>query len=225
MTMDHRSRTRHLRFPAEVLAAAALAAACGGALAGRPLSVDDANTNDTGAGHVEVWATRAPGSTVFNVAPAYAPFDGVEFGVGLARESGSGERATTLQLKWRITPSLDRGCNLGTSLGATRVSGGGGTARFVNGLVTCNFDGAGSAHLNVGLVKARGEPSVKTWGVAYERALGPVTPHVEVFGEKGAKPTAQVGMRGMVSESWQLDGTVGRHDGDTLYSVGLKFQF
>jgi hypothetical protein len=207
------------------LLAVVLAAASGPAKAGRPLSVDDANTNDAGAGHVEMWVSRAPGSTVLNVAPAYAPIDGLEFGVAAARDTSSKVTVGTVQLKWRITPSQEVGCNLGTSLGASRVSDGGGHLRFLNGLVSCNFGGQGSVHLNLGVVKPSDGGSVKTWGVAYERETGPVTPHLEFFGEKGGRPTAQVGLRGQLAEAWQLDGTVGRHDGQTLYSVGVKFQF
>ena len=207
------------------LLAVVLAAASGPAWAGRPLSVDDANTNDAGAGHVEMWVSRAPGSTVLNVAPAYAPVDGLEFGVAASRDTSSKVTVGTVQLKWRITPSQEVGCNLGTSLGASRVSDGGGHLRFLNGLVSCNFGGQGSVHLNLGVVKPSGDSSAKTWGVAYERETGPVTPHLEFFGEKGGKPTAQVGLRGQLAEAWQLDGTVGRHDGQTLYSVGVKFQF
>ena len=41
--------------------------------AGRPLTVDDANVNDLGEGHVEGWWTRAPGdSRSWAVAPAYS---------------------------------------------------------------------------------------------------------------------------------------------------------
>jgi hypothetical protein len=187
--------------------------------------VDDANTNDAGAGHVEMWASRAPGSTVLNVAPAYAPIDGLEFAFALGRDRSSKVNSSTVQLKWRITPSQESGCNFGTSLGATRVSDGGGRQGFVNALASCNFGGQGSAHLNLGLVRPSGESSIKTWGVAYERELGPVTGHLEFFGAKGSKPTVQVGARAKISEAWQIDGTVGRSDGDRLYSLGLKYQF
>lgn len=204
---------------------ALLVAASSAVMAGRPLSVDDANTNDAGAGHVEMWVSRAPGSTVLNVAPAFAPIDGLEFAVALARDTSSKVNASTVQLKWRITPSQEAGCNVGTSVGASRFSDGGGHLRFLNGLVSCNLGGQGSAHLNLGVVKPSGDGSVKTWGVAYEREAGPVTPHVEFFGAKGSKPTAQVGLRGKLSEAWQVDGTFGRSDGENLFSLGLKFQF
>jgi hypothetical protein len=56
------------------------------AQAGRPLTVDDANVNEVGEGHVEGWWTRAPdGSRSWTVAPAYAPMKNLELGAGIAR--------------------------------------------------------------------------------------------------------------------------------------------
>lgn len=195
------------------------------AQAGRPLAVDDANTNDAGSGHVEAWATRVPGSTVLTVAPAYAPIDGLELAASHARENGSGLNATTLQLKWRITASRDDGCNLGLSLGSSRLSQGGGRVDFVNGLGTCNGLAGGSLHVNLGQAKASGLSATGTWGIAFERPLGAVTPHIEWFGSEGAKPTVQAGLRGEVAKGWQLDGTVGRGDGETVYTLGVKRSF
>lgn len=74
-------------------------------------------------------------------------------------------------------------------------------------------------------MKPSGASSVKTWGVAFERPMGPVTPHLEFFGEKGSKPTVQAGARTEIAKGIQLDGTVGRSDGENVYSLGVKFQF
>ena len=207
-----------------LLAALALAATAP-AWAGRPLAVDDANTNDAGRGHLEVWATRVPGSTVLTLAPAYAPIDGLELAAAYARENGSGINATTLQLKWRITASQDDGCNLGLSLGSSKVSQGGGRVNYVNGLGTCNGVAGGSVHVNLGQAKASGVSAIGTWGMAYERPMGAVTPHIEWFGSEGAKPTVQIGLRGDVASGWQLDGTVGRGDGQSVYTLGFKRSF
>jgi hypothetical protein len=208
-----------------LLTATLLAGAAGAAWAGRPLTVDDANTNDKGAGHVEAWVAREDRATVVNVAPAYAPFEGVEFAVALSRDTTNKVTANAAQVKWRITESRENGCNVGTSLGAAHVGSGGGNARFVNGLLTCNAGDIGSLHVNLGLVKPSGSSSVRTWGVAFERGFGPVTPHIEFFGEKGSKPTVQVGARTEIVKGIQLDGTVGRIDGENLYTLGVKFQF
>ncbi len=70
------------------------------AQAGRPLTVDDANVNDAGEGHVEGWWTRAPnGSRSWTVAPAYAPIQNVELGAGIAREQKTGLETLNVQAK------------------------------------------------------------------------------------------------------------------------------
>jgi hypothetical protein len=213
------------RVRSRLLAAAALACAAAAVHAGRPLAVDDTGTNETGAGHIEAWVSRAAGATVINVAPAYAPFDGLEFVLGLSRDTTARVDARTVQVRWRMTPAQEAGCNVGLSAGSTQVAHGGGRQDFGYGMVTCNFAGQGSSNVNLGLVKPAGDRSVRTWGVSYERELGPVTPHVEWFGATQSKPTLQVGARGKVSTAWQLDGTVGRSDGHSLYTLGFKFQF
>lgn len=208
-----------------VLLPGLLAAASGMALAGRPLSVDDASTNDRGAGHVEAWVERASGVSAFTLAPAYAPFDGVELAAAFTRHSQPRVTAQALQLKWRITPAQDSGCNLGASAGVQRQGGGGGRSLFVNGLLSCHAGGLGSVHANLGWLRPSDADGVGSWGLAVERGYGVVTPHLEVFGERHAKPTVQIGARAEVAPGWQLDGSWGRQDGRSRFSLGLKASF
>ncbi len=198
------------------------------ALAGRPLVVDDASVNDKGKGHLEVWTTQADGFNMYSLAPAYAFIEGLEVGGLLSRESNSGLRVTAAQLKWRITRSQEQGCNFAAIVGASRASAGGFSANgsYLTGLATCNRGSAGSFHLNLGLSKANGGGSATSnWGIAYERAFGAVTPHIEWFGSEGAKPTLQIGLRGQLTDSVQLDGSIGHNDGTTIYTLGVKFTF
>ena len=203
------------------------AAASSAAWAGRPLSVDDAGTNAKGEGHVEVWAARDGGATSLNVSPAYALADGVELAALLARDTTNGINGSAVQLKWLFTPSNDKGCNIGASVGAARASGAGASANasFITGLLSCNATALGNLHLNLGSLKTSGQSVVGTWGVAIEREVGAVTPHIEWFGAEGSKPAWQIGARGDILKNIQLDGSVGRGDGMTLYSVGMKFKF
>jgi len=203
-------------------AAAALAPFC--ALAGRPLAVDDANVDDAGHGHVEAWAARAPGSRTYNLAPAFSPVDGLELGALLARDTRAATRLRGLQAKWRITPSRDEGCNAGASLGWLHETGAARTATLT-GLFTCHLAQRGSVHLNLGVSKARGTAAALAWGLAYERQVRGVTPSIEWFGGQGGKPTLQAGLRGNIAPLLQLDGSVGRRGGATLYSLGTKLQF
>lgn len=208
-----------------VAATLTLSAACA-AQAGRPLVVDDANTNDKGAGHVEVWVARDAGkATSVFIAPAYAPIDNVELSAVLARDTTNHLSAQALQVKWRITPSQEKGCNFATVLGITHASGGGSNPFYLNGNASCNGLGPVSVHANIGFTKASGSSAIKTWGIAAEMPLGSVTSHIEAFGAEGAKPTLQLGARTQITKTIQLDGTIGRSSGETIYSVGLKFQF
>ena len=199
------------------------AVACSPALAGRPLAVDDANVNEAGRGQLEVWVARGAGSTVFNLAPAYAPVEGLEFGALLARESNTGDKVSALQVKWRITASKETGCNFGAVAGlshaAERNTG------YLNGLLTCNRPELGSVHFNLGATKPGGAARARSWGLAYEREIMGITPHLEWFGVEHAKPTLQAGVRGHVAPDLQLDGSVGRGDGVTLYTLGAKLGF
>lgn len=217
----------HTRSVRTLALVAALSLQAGLAFAGRPLVVDDAGTNDKGKGHVEAWVTRVDGTSLYSLAPAYAFGEGLEVSGLLARESSTDLRATALQLKWRITPSQENGCNYGVVAGVSRVSVPGASARatYLNGLFTCNRGDAGSYHFNLGVTKPEGASTGTNWGVAYERAFGAVTPHIEWFGSEGSKPTVQFGLRGNVLPNLQLDGSVGRSDGITIYTLGVKFMF
>jgi hypothetical protein len=211
-----------LRSTATLLAALGI----GTAHAGRPLSVDDAGTNPRGEGHVEAWVSRTAGMTSWNLSPAYAIADGVELSALASRDNSNRVTGTAVQLKWLLTPSREAGCNVGLSGGGTRSSGGGTSERagFVNGILSCN-GGLGSVHANLGATKPTGESARGTWGVALERPFGAVTPHLEWFGAEGSGPTLQLGARGDIGKSLQLDGTVGRSNDESLYSVGLKLRF
>jgi hypothetical protein len=212
------------RWPLQAGAALLVLACSGAAFAGRPLVVDDANTNDAGRGHVETWLSRQDGESVYSVAPAYAFREGMEIGALVARAPSAHVTATALQLKWRITPSRANGCNAGVVGGLAHATGTG-NAPYLNGLATCNVEGLGSFHFNLGGLKPRDASFVPTWGLAFEKPISAVVAHLEVFGARDTRPTVQLGLRADVVQGIQLDGSVGRNDGRTLWTVGLKFQF
>ena len=225
MTETRTDRSALPRLPG-VWAAVVLACLSDPAWPGRPLTVDDAGTNAKGEGHIEAWGARAEGHRSLNLSPAYAFAEGLEVVVLLARDTTDRITTTDAQLKWLITPSKERGCNAGAAFRAARATGHGtsDSAFFVNGLFSCHA-GPSHLHLNLGSAKMADASATATWGIAFERDAGAVTPHIEWFGAEGAKPTIQVGARGDVAKNLQLDGTLGRGDGQTLYSLGLKFKF
>ncbi|MBA4329598.1 MAG: hypothetical protein C0428_15325 [Polaromonas sp.] len=207
-----------------LLVAASLLAG-GFANAGRPLSVDDANTDDAGSGHVEGWyARQAGGVNSWTIAPAFAPLDGLELGASLTRDLTAASISQSLQAKWRITPSQENGCNSATVLGASQTRGQSGTTPYLNGMLTCNSL-LGSTHFNLGAQRAPGGPGVGTWGLAHERAWGAATVHAEAFGQRMVKPTFQIGARKGLGPALQLDATLGRNNHRYLFSVGLKQSF
>ena len=193
--------------------------------AGRPLTVDDANVNEPGEGHIEGWWTRAPnGSRSWTVAPAYAPTQNMELGAGIAREQKTGFETVNVQAKFRITESRENGCNIGAVLGAARATGE--TSKgYVNALLTCNHPKWGSLHTNLGALDFSSSQRVGSWGVAWERVYGNVTAHVEVYGQQHDKPTWATGMRTNILPKLQLDASVGRQAGQNLVTIGSKWMF
>ena len=193
--------------------------------AGRPLTVDDANVAEAGTGHVEAWYARRPDhADTWTVAPAYVPVEGLELGASFSRDRTEEVTTSAVQAKWRITPSLESGCNAGAVLGVGRRSGAGGNTPYVNGLLTCNSTW-GATHFNLGAAREPGEPTLGIWGIAHEHEFGPVTAHVEAFGQRLSKPIFNVGARMEVAKGLQIDGTVGRSNHETLFSLGLKQLF
>jgi hypothetical protein len=193
--------------------------------AGRPLTVDDANVNDVGEGHVEGWWTRSPsGSRSWTVAPAYSPIQNVELGAGMARDPKTRLESQNIQVKFRLTPSQDNGCNMGAVVGAARTTGEASKA-YVNALFTCNHAKLGSLHTNLGALDVSNSQHIGTWGLAWERAYGDVTAHVEVYGQQHDKPTWATGLRTNILPKFQLDGSIGRQGGHNLLTLGTKWMF
>jgi hypothetical protein len=193
--------------------------------AGRPLTVDDANVNDVGEGHVEGWWTRGPsGSRSWTVAPAYSPIQNVELGAGMARDPKTRLETQNIQVKFRLTPSQDNGCNVGAVVGAARTTGEASKA-YVNALFTCNHAKLGSLHTNLGALDVSNSQRIGTWGLAWERAYGDITAHMEVYGQQHDKPTWATGLRTNILPKFQLDGSIGRQGGHNLLTLGTKWMF
>lgn len=194
--------------------------------AGRPLAVDDANVNEKGAGHIEVWVARdGEKNDIMNVAPAFAPVEGVEIGVSYAKARKNGNAEQAIQAKWRITPSQENGCNFASTLGTVHEKNVG-SSPYLIGIMTCNSE-AGAFHVNLTRHNPKDEKSFNSWGLAFERPMGSVTPHMEVFGDQGGKPTLQVGAKTEIMEGVQLDATLGRdrQNRATVFSIGFKYAF
>jgi hypothetical protein len=194
--------------------------------AGRPLAVDDANVNEKGAGHVEIWVARDSHKVdTWNLAPAFAPVDGVEIGVAYAKARKNGQAEQAIQAKWRITPSQENGCNVASTLGTVHEKTVGSSPYWV-GILTCN-SALGAVHVNLTGHQPKGEKNYNSWGVAFERAMGSVTPHLEIFGDDGSRPTLQFGAKTEIKGGLQLDATLGRDHQNkaNVFSLGFKLSF
>ena len=194
------------------------------AWAGRPLSVDNADIEPKGAGHIEAWGARQAGKAdLLNVAPAYSPWEAVELSGLLARNRSDSISSVSLLARMLITPAQRSGCNVLAALG-NQHDNPGGNQPFVYSAVTCN-SGKFALHANLGAAKRSGASGYGTWGVALEEDTGKLVGHIEAFGQEHAKPTFQIGARTDVAKGWQVDGTLGRTSGETLFSLGAKFSF
>jgi hypothetical protein len=61
--------------------------------------------------------------------------------------------------------------------------------------------------------------------LAWERAYGEVTAHVEVYGQRQEKPTMATGIRMNILPKLQIDTSVGRQSGQNLLTLGTKWMF
>ena len=201
----------------------------GPAHAGRPLNVDDAGVVEPGTGQVEAWYARQPGGARgWTVAPAYSPGTGLELTVSLSQDNHLHTRSTALQGKFLLTPSRPHTCNVGVAGVLSQTSGISGNTPSANGLLSCNHEG-GASHFNLGVVRASGGPTARTWGLATEREFGRFTGHVEWYGQQRSAPVFQLGLRTEIAPDWQVDGSLGRtrlaDKHETLYSLGFVYSF
>ena len=141
----------------------------------------------------------------------------------LARNRTDAISSLGVRARVRITEPQNSGCNFLVALGHQHFSPGG-NRPYVYTASTCRKNEF-ALHANLGAAKPSGASSFGTWGIGFERDHGDLVGHVEALGQEHAKPTFQVGARKDVGKGFQIDGAVGRTDGDTIFSLGVKLQF
>jgi hypothetical protein len=205
-----------------LVATSFLTAICA-AHAGRPLSVDDANVNEKGAGHVEMYYENSGNTKQWTVAPAFAVADGLELALSYSRDTPNTGSASGIQAKYQFSKPKEGGCNAAGALALGRSSPDSSIGATL--MATCQL-GFADLHANLGATRDKlSKTTVKTVGLALEKELGGVGLHIEIVGEEGAKPKVQIGARKELVKNWQLDGTIGRQAGQSLWSLGMKYQF
>jgi len=193
--------------------------------AGRPLTVDDANVNDTGVAHVETfWSRAADGSRSFTIAPTYSPLPGLDLIAQDVRTFSGGAHSQTLQAKMQITSPKDNSCHFAWVVGATQWQKGDGQKSFVSANSSCDM-GMGALHAS--LVSSRDAVGSDTpsFGVAWEQSFGAWTGYLESVAQRAAKPMVGIGARTDVMPGFQVDGTLGRVGGKAMFSLGTKITF
>ena len=193
------------------------------ALAGRPLLIDDAATNAAGHGHIESWYDTE--DRTFNVAPAFAPIEGLELGAAIAKSKSSGETSYSLQVKKLFTSPQENGCNTGGTLGRTSVQNDSAYTLYGWGILSCQSPLWGTVHLNLGWVKERYGSSQQLTGLAFEYPLENFTPHAEWLRLEGEKNTMAIGARTELFKDVQLDGSYRVQDKQDYWTLGVKWQF
>ena len=216
---------RHIDFFGAGLALLVTLSLTAPAWAGRPLNVDDANVNDAGEGELETWYAREPGgSRVWNIAPAYSPVAGLEIGAAAARDRTLRINIFSLQAKLQLSKPSESGCHYAGVIGVSRPGGQAGNSPYGTAIMSCAM-APGFLHLNLGASRAPGESAAAAFGAAWEQDLKFATGHVEMLAKERTKPAFNVGLRRDIAKDIQIDGSVGRSDRQTLWSVGMKFQF
>jgi len=198
---------------------------CVSAQAGRPLTVDDANVNDTGVAHVETfWSRAADGSRTFTVAPTYSPLPGLDLIAVDTRTLSGGAHSQTFQAKMQVTSPKDKSCHFAWVVGTTQWQKGEGQKSFVSANTSCDM-GVGALHASVVSSRDAVGRDTPSMGVAWEQSFGAWTGHIESVAQRATKPMVGIGARTEVKPGFQVDGTWGRLGGKALFSLGTKFTF
>jgi len=196
---------------------------CTVALAGRPLLIDDANTNESGHGHIESWYDSK--DKLFTAAPVYAPIEGLELGAVVSKSNSTNENTHSLQLKKLFTAAQENSCNTAATFGRSAVQSSGNYTLYGWGILTCNSKDLGSVHVNLGLTKENTQSSNQLYGVAFEYSLQSLVPHIEWLHQDNEKDVAAIGIRTELIKNLQIDGSYRVQDGESYYTVGMKYQF
>jgi hypothetical protein len=198
------------------------------ALAGRPLTTEDASTLGDGACQVESWVDRARDDLAeWHLEPACA-FLGVEWQAGAARSREEGRSATTavfVQGKHAFRSVEDGPWGIGLVAGLARAP----QREARNGwgdpyvIVPLSFAFGGDrdrrwlVHLNAGTLRMR-HPArdVALWGAAVEApAIARLVLVAEAFGENASKPWLRAGGRYAFAGGFAVDLTYVARSGGT----------
>ena len=175
------------------------------ALAGRPLSTEDASVLGAKSCQVEAWVDRYRDATQLWLVPACNFGGGIEWQVGGARTHAEGRSAFSeayLQAKAVLRSVDDSPWGVGLVAGVTRkplqeTHRGWSNPYLVVPVSFSLGENAPLLHFNVGASHDRaGRRTVTLWGAAIEVPVAPrATLVAELFGENAATPFIRAGLR------------------------------
>lgn len=201
-----------------VWGAVAFAALLPAAQAARPLTTDDAGIVEAGACQLETWVQHQRGQSAYWAVPACNPTGNLELGVGTSRVRADGASADSdaqLQAKTVLRPLSAEDWGFALAVGVVRHPAGTPHRNDLYLNLPLSVPLAGESllmHLNAGWVHTQGAGENRaTWGVAGEwAAFERITLLTETFGQSGAKPMVQFGLRyTLVPDRVQLDFAIG----------------
>jgi hypothetical protein len=211
------------------------------ALAGRPLSTEDASVLEEKACQLETWVDRSREATEWWTVPACNFGANIEWQVGGARTYAGGTSGLSqayVQAKTAFVSVDDHPWGVGLVLGVLRspqreVRNGWSDPYFIVPVSFKLGEGGALLHLNAGSARDRAEGrNLTLWGVAAEAPLGETgfTVLGEVFGENSRNPFFRVGGRwSVIADRLDLDLTYVARQGGTsaerFVSLGLYYKF
>lgn len=211
------------------------------ALAGRPLSTEDAATREDGTCQIEAWADRTRANTTGLFAVPACAVAGVEFQAGVARERADGRTRTVsefVQAKHAFR-SIDEGAwGAGLVVGMARFpqreTKAGWGDPFATAIASVGLaedrETRPLLHVNLGTARIGDEGrSITTWGLAIEKPLTErLTVLAEAFGENRNRAFLRAGGRYTVIEGLDADLTyVTRAGGpreERFWSIGIHWE-
>ncbi|MBL0143477.1 MAG: hypothetical protein IPP91_15525 [Betaproteobacteria bacterium] len=211
------------------------------ALAGRPLSTEDASTLEDKACQLESWVDRTRGDvTGAFFVPACSWFD-TEFQAGASRAWAGGRSATVLnfvQAKHAFKSVDDGDWGIGLVAGLSRYpqreeKNDWGDPYFIVPLSIgfgADKETRALLHLNIGTARVRDEGrNLTLWGVAIEKpATDRLTLLAEAFGENSRNPFIRAGGRYALFDKFDIDLTYVTRSGgsveDRYWSLGFHWE-
>ena len=206
------------------------------ALAGRPLTTEDAGVLDEKRCQVEAWVDRGHDATRSWLVPACKFGGGLEWQLGGARTREGGQSRFSeayFQAKALLPAAEDAAFRIGIVAGVLRRLENEQRRGWEHPFVTVPASialGNGAVHLNVGWFRDRETGrDATTWGIAAE---APLTPRFwlvgEAFGENAQRPWFRAGGRYHFGDDFAIDLTVVTRPGESrderFVSLGVFWQ-